>query len=281
MYQYCLLFADSMHHVKSEHDKDDDDELMDDDRKPDGIMSSNTNLQHHPYYQHSMAMLGGNHYGNHSQQHHGVKTEQDVHPKNQLESDCGVPIPASKPKIWSLADTAACKTPPLNLQQSATGWGYPNHYQHQQHHPGNSNLMMNIGGNMTHSGHPNQSMSGMMNTFASENFPYSRYTGFHDQGTPAVQHPFTSNNTNHMPITPLTPASTTPNLQQQQANPTMGFPEVLQTDTPPQTPPNMKLPNHLTSNFQPLTTSKYIFKPFIVKRFLIQNCNLIYFRYNE
>ncbi|KAI8431035.1 hypothetical protein MSG28_001106 [Choristoneura fumiferana] len=27
-------------------------------------------------------------------------------------SDCGVPIPASKPKIWSLADTAACKTPP-------------------------------------------------------------------------------------------------------------------------------------------------------------------------
>lgn len=31
-------------------------------------------------------------------------------------SDCGVPIPASKPKIWSLADTAACKTPPPAAQ---------------------------------------------------------------------------------------------------------------------------------------------------------------------
>lgn len=261
-----------MHHVKSEHEKDDDDDLMDDDRKPDGIMSSNTNLQHHPYYQHSMAMLGGGHYVNHSQQHHGLKTEQDVHPKNQLESDCGVPIPASKPKIWSLADTAACKTPPLNLPNATGAWGYPTHYQHQQsqhtavhqHHPNNSNIMMNIGGSMTTSGHPNQSMSGMsgggmMNTFG-DNFPYSRYTGFPDQGAPVQQHPFT-NNPNHMSITPLTPTSTTPNLQQQQkhlTNPAMvGFPEVLQTDTPPQTPPNMKLPNHLTSNFQPPPTSNF------------------------
>ncbi|EDX10261.1 GD14388 [Drosophila simulans] len=33
-------------------------------------------------------------------------------PKNQLGRDCGVPIPATKPKIWSLADTVGCKTPP-------------------------------------------------------------------------------------------------------------------------------------------------------------------------
>lgn len=37
--------------------------------------------------------------------------------KNQTSSDCGIPLPASKPKIWSLADTAACKTPPPIVQQ--------------------------------------------------------------------------------------------------------------------------------------------------------------------
>lgn len=89
------------HHVKSERDKDDDDDL-DDDRKPGVDMGHHG---HHGYYgQHPMAM------GYHS--HHGMKTEMDSVSKNQTGSDCGVPIPASKPKIWSLADTAACKTPP-------------------------------------------------------------------------------------------------------------------------------------------------------------------------
>ncbi|KPI96231.1 Homeobox protein araucan [Papilio xuthus] len=42
---------------------------------------------------------------------YGIKEESKRGP-----SDCGVPIPASKPKIWSLADTAACKTPPPAAQ---------------------------------------------------------------------------------------------------------------------------------------------------------------------
>ncbi|XP_069946502.1 homeobox protein caupolican-like [Cherax quadricarinatus] len=29
-----------------------------------------------------------------------------------MQSDCAVSLPSAKPKIWSLADTAACKTPP-------------------------------------------------------------------------------------------------------------------------------------------------------------------------
>ncbi|KAG0723928.1 Homeobox protein caupolican [Chionoecetes opilio] len=32
--------------------------------------------------------------------------------KVSLMSDCAVSLPSAKPKIWSLADTAACKTPP-------------------------------------------------------------------------------------------------------------------------------------------------------------------------
>ncbi|KAL1394710.1 hypothetical protein pipiens_011760 [Culex pipiens pipiens] len=117
------------HHVKAEHDKeDDDDDLTDDERKPENLMGHPGHLgQHHPYYHHSM--LGGHHH------HAGLKSELD-HPKNQTGSDCGVPIPASKPKIWSLADTAACKTPPphsaLHSSWMTGGYHPGQHHQNQQ-----------------------------------------------------------------------------------------------------------------------------------------------------
>ena len=44
---------------------------------------------------------------------------------NDSKSSAGIPIPPSKPKIWSLADTAVCKTPP------PTGGGAGG----QSHHP--------------------------------------------------------------------------------------------------------------------------------------------------
>lgn len=63
----------------------------DDDRKP--------MLQHlyHPDQMHHMKV------------HHHVM--QDDH-----HQDCGIPLPPTKPKIWSLADTAASKTPPPGHQ---------------------------------------------------------------------------------------------------------------------------------------------------------------------
>lgn len=111
------------HHVKSERDKDEDDDL-DDDRKPGVDMS-----HHHAYYgQHPMSM------GYH---HHAMKSEMDAVSKNQTGSDCGVPIPASKPKIWSLADTAACKTPPphslLHPLNAGATWAYQQQQQQQTH----------------------------------------------------------------------------------------------------------------------------------------------------
>lgn len=83
---FSVLFTDIHGRVKSERSGKDmeDDELTDDERKDDLL----GNHMHH--------MLGGG---------FGLKPEM----KN---TDCGVPLPASKPKIWSLADTAACKTPP-------------------------------------------------------------------------------------------------------------------------------------------------------------------------
>ncbi|KOB79301.1 putative iroquois-like protein [Operophtera brumata] len=53
-------------------------------------------------------MLQGMH---HQMLGYGIKEET-----KRGASDCGIPIPASKPKIWSLADTAACKTPPPAAQ---------------------------------------------------------------------------------------------------------------------------------------------------------------------
>ncbi|CAG9821576.1 unnamed protein product [Phaedon cochleariae] len=72
--------------IKSERSsKDlDDDDMTDEDRKEDLLGGS----MHH--------LLGSG---------FGLKAELKT-------SDCGVPLPPSKPKIWSLADTAACKTPP-------------------------------------------------------------------------------------------------------------------------------------------------------------------------
>ncbi|XP_058837358.1 homeobox protein araucan isoform X2 [Topomyia yanbarensis] len=310
---------DMHHHVKAEHEKDDDDDdLTDDERKPENLMGHPGHLgQHHPYYHHTM--LGGHHH------HSGLKSELD-HPKNQTGSDCGVPIPASKPKIWSLADTAACKTPPPQALHSSwmTGGYHPGqHHQqqhqqqqqqqqhhhlqqqhlqqqqqhpHQQQHPGSGMMMgdanspMNM--NMANTP-PNPGMgtmgSGMMNNFA--NTPYSRYGGF----LTGTQHyntthnnnnnnSNTNNNINSNTTTGQVTDATTPTLQQQQHplqgmhqqqhplpqsqqpmntnnnSQSMGFPEV-QTDTPPQTPPNMKLPsvagNLLTASTTPTTGTCY------------------------
>lgn len=150
-----LNFVPDIHgRVKSERSNLDDDDLTDDERK------DNLHHMHH--------MLGGP--GNYNL-------------KPELKSqDCGVPLPASKPKIWSLADTAACKTPPPPPP--------PNHHLHQLQTHQQQNWMSNS------------------NPFA---LPTSNPTGAR-YGGPYSGH-----------------------CQQ-------GFPDV-QTDTPPQTPPNMKLPS--------------------------------------
>ena len=66
--------------------------------------------------------------------------------KSDVDDDAksGIPVPPSKPKIWSLADTAVCKTPPPSQQQQAqmhhqqqqqqsyNHWGHPMQQQQQQ-----------------------------------------------------------------------------------------------------------------------------------------------------
>lgn len=176
-----------MHHVKSElqHGKqlDDEDDLTDDGRKSDELMG-----HHHAHQQHS--------HGMHHHQMLGYAMKDEMKPG---VSDCGVPIPATKPKIWSLADTAACKTPPPSVAQHAWSGGY------QQNMMNNMNVSMG------------------MNSFALPNsgaspgpgMAHSRYGGF----LGGQYHSGVQGN-----------------------GQTAGFSEV-QTDTPPQTPPSMKLPS--------------------------------------
>lgn len=70
----------------------------------------------------------------------GIKEEMAPGSKNQTSSDCGIPLPASKPKIWSLADTAACKTPPPIVQSQHSAWmtNMTNPYHHSHTHPHSS-----------------------------------------------------------------------------------------------------------------------------------------------
>lgn len=59
--------------------------------------------------------------------HHGLGLNDSGSTGGDSKSSAGIPIPPSKPKIWSLADTAVCKTPPPS---GGSGGG------HQSAHPG-------------------------------------------------------------------------------------------------------------------------------------------------
>ena len=49
--------------------------------------------------------------------HHGMGHSRE----EKDDSKEGIPIPPSKPKIWSMAEMAVCKTPPPGGQH----WNYP------------------------------------------------------------------------------------------------------------------------------------------------------------
>ncbi|KAL1457055.1 hypothetical protein WDU94_001731 [Cyamophila willieti] len=189
-----------MHGVKSEHhlkDLDEEDDLEDEDERKGNVMMG-------PHHHHHHHMLHHHHH------HHNMMLKDD------MKGDCGVPIPATKPKIWSLADTAACKTPPPSSLHNQQAWG----------NPGNA-----AGMNMSMNGFalPTSSMSPSSGAPSS----YSRYSGFF--GNPysnSMGHPQGhSNSSNCGPVS------------------ASGFSEV-QTDTPPQTPPNMKVPNNVIAGSQ-------------------------------
>lgn len=88
--------------------------------------------QHPAYYQPQQAVLPASFHAGDSGQGMAGKHSEHGDPKNQLGRDCGVPIPATKPKIWSLADTVACKTPPPACMGQVQGQVMSMQQQQQQ-----------------------------------------------------------------------------------------------------------------------------------------------------
>ncbi|XP_014098732.3 homeobox protein caupolican [Bactrocera oleae] len=234
--------------------------------------------------------------------------------KNLLRAaDCGIPLPASKPKIWSLADTVACKTPPpppppplatlpppiqmntyqqqqqqqqqlqqqqqqQSLLQSRSQYyqQMPTHLQQlsQLNPHSSSNTQPAHNNNSSSNSNSNNSTSlSMMNGYVGA-LPYSRIptayaaTGSSNNNSNAHFLNLSSSNisstgngsNNHNANigsgSSNSSASTPPSMtqgpplltaqqyhqlqQQQQQQQRLGFTEI-QPDTPPQTPPNMKL----------------------------------------
>ncbi|KAK9298927.1 hypothetical protein QLX08_007904 [Tetragonisca angustula] len=227
-----------MRHVKAEHlqhdkdlDEEDDLDLEEDPRRGE-----------HPFH-HAMQ---------HHHHHHQGYTGEDHLKDEGIKSDCstaGVPIPATKPKIWSLADTAASKTPPPLTHPHHQQYHHLHHQQHygqQQHHhlsnqghhhhsqqpwlggnAGGGGSAGSGGGNLSSFALPS---SASMSPSAAATAPYSsaatRYGGFLSSSSGGQLH--------------YNPNSSSGSSSSASSSAAAGFPEVG-TDTPPQTPPNMKV----------------------------------------
>ncbi|KAG7187628.1 hypothetical protein KM043_016689 [Ampulex compressa] len=222
-----------MRHVKAEHlqhDKDLDDE-------DDLDLEEDPRRGEHPFH-HAMQ--------HHHHHHQGYGGEEHLKDEG-IKSDCsagGVPIPATKPKIWSLADTAACKTPPPPSHPHHQQYHHLHHQQHyaqQQHHLSNQGhhhhsqqpwLGSGGGGGGGAGGLGSFALpsSASMSPSAAATAPYSsaaaRYGGFLSSSSGGQLH--------------YNPNSSSGSSSSASSSAAAGFPEVG-TDTPPQTPPNMKV----------------------------------------
>ncbi|CAD6208514.1 GSCOCG00010514001-RA-CDS [Cotesia congregata] len=272
--------AEHMHHDKDLED-DDDLDLEEDPRRSD---MGYHHMPHHPHHHH-----------HHHHHHQGYGEEHHLKEEGKPDCQAGVPIPATKPKIWSLADTAACKTPPPShshahqhhhhhqQQQQQQQYLHHHHYglqqQQQQHHQQlhHQNLHLNqhqnqpwqlgstnpstdnSGGGLSSFALPSSATS--MSPSGTGPTPYSnvsRYGGF--LGSANQLHYSCNSNPNPNPNPNLNSSATS----SASSSTAVGFPEVG-TDTPPQTPPNMKVatPNGVIqaapapTNNNPTSTNHY------------------------
>ncbi|XP_043865827.1 homeobox protein araucan isoform X2 [Drosophila mojavensis] len=263
--------------------------------------------QHPAYYQPQQTVLPAAFHAGEGGLGMASKHSEHSDPKNQLGRDCGVPIPAMKPKIWSLADTVACKTPPPACM--GPGQMMPQQQQQQQQqsmqrhlHPQSQQEGQGMATSQVHQHQQQQQQQQQqqlqmeqqplaMGSHLFNGTPYVRahttaYGGFlgattqqlhttstnsADPYSPSGLHSSSSSNGTHTPTIPTTanpspseamrlglglglglaesPGSGPyPAVRQSQPSQStasqramaMGFPEA-QPDTPPQTPPNMKV----------------------------------------
>ena len=160
-----------------------------------------------------------------------LSMSKDVMSTNKLMSaEEGIPLPANKPKIWSLADTAACKTPPPNVTAGQTQWlsqGYsqPLPPSFTSNHP-----MYNRYSNLF----PSMPSSSIHNPTVQQH---------QQQTSPGISH----HQDPGVGIPPVTPYS---NTLSSCASAAMGGynDSSVPADTPPQTPPNNVVYNNNNSS---------------------------------
>ena len=164
-----------------------------------------------------------------------LSMEKDVMSGNKLmSSDEGIPLPANKPKIWSLADTAACKTPPPNVTAGQTQWlggqGYsqplPASFASSQMYNRYSNLFNN----------PMPSSAPVHNPAALQTSPL--------QGSEVVNSSYSNASLSSC------------------ASAAMGsYHDSVNTDTPPQTPPTVNTNMYPNSNNNQMSSPDTSFRP--------------------
>ena len=175
-----------------------------------------------------------------------VKGDSSV--SDLIKSDCsgmgGVSSSTNKPKIWSLADTAACKTPPPPSHLSHPGGTNLNHNYHHlnvlNHHPSSAAAV-------AHHHHQLQQHANAMVSAAALAQQHPHHHPAH--GPP----PVTSSWSFALPAYGRSPYGSflTPSNPNGGGGPDASS-NGIGTDTPPQTPPNLKvplLPGSLSSHF--------------------------------
>ncbi|XP_017071505.1 homeobox protein caupolican [Drosophila eugracilis] len=202
-----------------------------------------SSLQHHqmdqPYY----------HPGAYGQEESGDFAAQ----KNPLSRDCGIPVPASKPKIWSVADTAACKTPPPTAAYLGQNFYPPSSAEHQLHHhhhhhqlssapPHHQQPLQQQQQQPLHPHHHSMELGSplsMMSSYAGGS-PYSRIPTAYTEAMGMHLPSSSSSSSSSVKVPPTATPIPLPINHIHPAPQRVGFPEI-QPDTPPQTPPTMKL----------------------------------------
>lgn len=143
-------------------------------------------------------------------------------PSSDLKSDCAAT--ANKPKIWSLADTAACKTPPPQSHLP------PGHHLHNSHHLGGGHHPL---GHHPHHQNPNSHHHPHHAAHPNSNHASAAAMSHHQAAAAAAAPPVTSSWSFALP-----PAYRYGGF----LPPSVANNEGVGTDTPPQTPPNLKVP---------------------------------------
>ena len=157
--------------------------------------------------------------------HHGSSDNGDS------KSSAGIPIPPSKPKIWSLADTAVCKTPPPPNHSAQPGHGQP---------PG----MGNPGQHYGQSGQqPGAQPSQYLPTSAAWGPNFSQFVT--DPNLMRLRHPGLGMGYMGLPPPPVSqPSFSSGPLGHPTASPGLNSDGVQSNnDTPPHTPPNGPKPS--------------------------------------